>query len=138
MLVKSNDFTLFGSFGNWQTDRHRDWFLSGLFIIHQKALTFMKYTLTKTDIYIKVCHHEDTGSNSHIIVPWRSGIKYNRGQWIWQWYVASFWGPLESSQSPSSCSIFFPMLSGFCGVVKLICRLILTQFVAVFIGQGNV
>ena len=36
----------------------------------------MKYTLTKTDIYIKVCHHEDTGSNSHVIVPWRTGIKY--------------------------------------------------------------
>ena len=30
------------------------------------------------------------------------------------------------------------MLSGFYRVVKLICRLILTQLVAVFIGQGNV
>ena len=33
-------------------------------------------------------------------------------------------GPPESSQSPSSCSIFFPMLSGFYRVVKHICRLI--------------
>ena len=29
------------------------------------------------------------------------------------------------------------MLSGFYRVVKLICRLILTQLVAVFIGQGK-
>ena len=24
----------------------------------------------------KVCHHEETMSNSHILVPWWSGIKY--------------------------------------------------------------
>ena len=49
----------------------------------------------------------------------------------------SFFGPLESSQSPSSCSIFFHLLSGFYRVVKNICRLSQTQFVAVFRGQGR-
>ena len=27
-------------------------------------------------MYTDVCHCEDTGSNSHILVPWMSGIKY--------------------------------------------------------------
>ena len=49
----------------------------------------------------------------------------------------SFLGPLECSQSPSSCSIFFHLLSGFYRVVKHICRLIQTQLVAVFRGQGK-
>ena len=62
---------------------------------------------------------------------------YNHGQWIWQWYVESFWRPSESSHSPSSCSIFFPMLSGFCGVVKHICRLIGTKLEAVFRRQDE-
>ena len=35
-----------------------------------------------------------------------------------------FFGPPESSQSLSSSSIFFPLLSGFCRVVKHICGLI--------------
>ena len=34
----------------------------------------------------------------------------------------SFIGPLESSQYPSTCSIFFPWLSGFYRVVNHICR----------------
>ena len=49
----------------------------------------------------------------------------------------SFFGPLESSQSPNSCSILFPWLSGFCRVVKNIYRLSQTQFVAVFREQGR-
>ena len=49
----------------------------------------------------------------------------------------SFFGPLESSQCPSSCSIFFLLLSGFYRVVKNICRLSQAQFVAVFRGQGR-
>ena len=49
----------------------------------------------------------------------------------------SFFGPIESSQSQSSCSIFFPLHSGFYRVVKNICRLSQTQFVAVFRGQGR-
>ena len=49
----------------------------------------------------------------------------------------SFFGPLESSQSPSSCSIFFPWLSGFYRVVNHICRWSQTQYVAVFRGYGK-
>ena len=49
----------------------------------------------------------------------------------------SFFGPIESSQSQSSCSIFFPLHSGFYRVVKNICRLSQTQFVAVFRGQDR-
>ena len=49
----------------------------------------------------------------------------------------SFFGSLESSQSPSSCSILFPWLSGFYRVVNHICRWSQTQFVAVFRGYGK-
>ena len=46
----------------------------------------------------------------------------------------SFFGPLESSQYPSSCSIFFPWLSGFYRVVNHICshKLGLTQPTDIF------
>ena len=50
----------------------------------------------------------------------------------------SFFGPLESSQYPSSCSIFFPWLSGFYRVVNHICRWSQTQLVAVFIGSSKI
>ena len=50
----------------------------------------------------------------------------------------SYFGPLESSQSPSSCSIFFPLLSGFYRVVNHICRWSQTQLVAVFIGSSKI
>ena len=49
----------------------------------------------------------------------------------------SFFGLLESSQYTSSCTIFFPWLSGFYRVVNHICRWSQTQFVAVFRGYGK-
>ena len=48
----------------------------------------------------------------------------------------SFFGLLESSQYTSSCTIFFPWLSGFYTVVNHICRWSQTQYVAVFRGYG--
>jgi len=49
----------------------------------------------------------------------------------------SFLGHLECSQWPSTYSIFFPWLSGFLKVVKHPWRLIYTQLVAAFRGQGK-
>ena len=64
---------------------------------------------------------------------------YNMYWWIKSvhWSFGPFFGPLEFSQGSSSYSIFFPLLSGFYRVVKNICRLSQTQFVAVFRGQGR-
>ena len=49
----------------------------------------------------------------------------------------SFLGHLECSQCPSYCSFFFPCLWGFFRVVKHHCRLIYTQLVDIYRGQGK-
>ena len=37
----------------------------------------VKVVMRMVVVVNKVCHHEETMSNSHILVPWWSGIKYN-------------------------------------------------------------
>ena len=72
--------------------------------------------LSPLPMIIQGSAQEPPPSYEDVVYPTLSCIKHDRLRF------PSFFGPLESSQSPSSCSILFPWLPGFYGVVNHIRR----------------